>query len=1224
MAKTSLYVQLLGRPEIWINEQRLTTLGPAKADALFYYLAATKRIHARQNLAMMLWPDNDSGVARRYLRRHLVTVRHHVGDYMNIVDDLLGLNLPTDDMVDIHQLIASTKRHTAHQALPDPELLTHYRHAVTLYQGEFLADFDLPETPDFSDWVAEMREEMRMKVATLLYRLSDAMVLQRNQTQAHDDLDRLLALVPWHEEGHRLKMRLLYESGQRWAALEQYAMLQKMLEQELDVPPDEETERLVEQIRAGESTPDKQEGPPTKQSATFSEPTASSPAKKHHAPSSVLPLYGREEFLSTAQYYLQTATYRLITLVGMGGAGKSHIALTLAQLVEEHFAHGVCFVPLAGVQPTTETFGADDRHRALDKETQRVMMDALCIAIANTLRLPCPPDAQQVDVVMDYLATHPLLLILDNFEHLLPAAALLVRLLQNAPDLVILVTSRVRLNLMDEAVLIVESLSTPAEEEEEEITPLWRDVWLAEWAHSAQSGQRATINPDISASQPQTLPYPCLQFFIDCAKRQHPDFVATQTNLPYIIKICQLVDGLPLAIELAAQWIGHLRCEEIFEQLTHDLALLQNDITYLSADADVLRHQSMEVVFAHSWQMLPTQAQKVLAQCSLFVGNFSQKAVSAITKSNIMVLKRLTDHSLLSLHEQGRYGLHFLTRQWVHTQIIQEDTPLDLNQFWSAYCAYYLRLMMNEADRLNGEDAPLALATLRREFENIRQAWQQAVQRRYFHLIQETLDAVVDAYGCMGLYQEGLDMVYALQQNLGDANERTQAPFTQSSSILYQQLQGRSQIVEAKIYFEMGDYVMAQRKAMDALAMDHNSPRGVDEIRCHLILGMALTRLGSADEAIKHTQQALTQIEQHPIPLHQVATLQADTYFLLANMALYQNNFEQADRYSQAAMSCYQQIGHQHGVAHVLRFWAKCAEVQEEFEPAQRYMYDALKIHQKLQMSEDVVNTLDSLGRLCLRQGRITESIQYQEASFALLTEMGLRMQTSDVYTSLGILYVMVGQLEKATTYLEKAIEFFEKAQDINNMCYTYCYLSAINIWSHNVDSALDFAEQALRLVDKMNQADGMTIVYGYIGDAWIASGDYQKAAEFFQKGLDKAIELNQPHLELGVYTGLAKVSLHLEDVDGVRQSMEAVWSRLDLTSLQCARLDYFYPAWICYQLMQAMNDPRQSTLLTALVEQLMAWADQIEDVDMRQSALTHVPVNRAILMEWERVKGEK
>ncbi|MEM7539115.1 MAG: bacterial transcriptional activator domain-containing protein, partial [Chloroflexota bacterium] len=203
--RETLIIQLLGVPQIVVNQEALT-FRLAKSYGLLYYLVAEIRLFSRSELADLFWPDSKPHIGRRHLSNRLVDIRPYVGDHISITRNMLGVEKTICPYVDIHQLSTLTESNGYDEAVLSPAQMRDHRQAVDLYRGEFLQGFYLPETPIINDWVEHHREEMRTKVAHLLYHLTQAEMTTGNHPQAYADIERLLTLAPWHEGAYQLKM----------------------------------------------------------------------------------------------------------------------------------------------------------------------------------------------------------------------------------------------------------------------------------------------------------------------------------------------------------------------------------------------------------------------------------------------------------------------------------------------------------------------------------------------------------------------------------------------------------------------------------------------------------------------------------------------------------------------------------------------------------------------------------------------------------------------------------------------------------------------------------------------------------------------------------------------------------------------------------------------------------------------------------------------------------
>ncbi|MEZ4617363.1 MAG: BTAD domain-containing putative transcriptional regulator [Caldilineaceae bacterium] len=495
---------------------------------------------------------------------------------------------------------------------------------------------------------------------------------------------RLLHLDPYHEPTHRQLMRLLAQSGQRSAALAQYESCRHLLATELDVPPDETTTALVEQIRAGafdkrtaRLSLSKSRGPDDKMNSSGLEPVTQSPghpviqSSGHSLPSQSTPFIGRAAELAQIEQLLANPDCRLLTLLGGGGVGKSRVAIAAAGRQVPHFPDGICFVALASVGTA----------------------ELLLVAIAESLGMETISSDLLAQVVA-YLQPRRMLLVLDNFEHLLAGAETIARLLHNAPQIKVLITSRQRLHLLEE--------------------------WLLPIGGLAMTGGVAGDAGEL---------------FLRSAQRVHSSF-RLDDQAASIAAICRQVEGMPLALELAASWVRVMSCAEISVQMQQNLDFLTTALRNLPA-----RHRSIHALFDQSWRLLAPDEQRVLAAVSVFQGGWTlAEAVQVLTldqglapvvesRAIAHLLLALVDKSLVQGGDQQRFRMHELVRQFAAEQLAGSGAAASIRQ---RHYNTYLQLARTADQKVRGPEAVEWFARLEAEQDNIRGAWQWALDTKRF------------------------------------------------------------------------------------------------------------------------------------------------------------------------------------------------------------------------------------------------------------------------------------------------------------------------------------------------------------------------------------------------------------------------------------------------------------------------------------------------------------
>ena len=311
-------------------------------------------------------------------------------------------------------------------------------------------------------------------------------------------------------------------------------------------------------------------------------------------PRPLTPFIGRRKEVADIFERLTGPDCRLLTLLGPGGVGKTRLAIEVAYRWRER-GRGALFVDLQPVQSE----------------------ELLVLAIADALDSSLATRDDPREALLRYLQDKTLLLVLDNFEHLVGGAALLTEMLQAGPGLTLLVTSRVLLNLQEEWLYLAEGLSFPADGE---------------------------------TSATELAGYDAVQLFVARAQQVRPDFILEAEALP-VARLCRLVEGLPLTLELAAVWTKTMSVAAVADRIQDDLSLLSTSLRNVPE-----KHRSMQVVFQRSWQLLSPEEQAVFQGLSIFQGGFDTAAAVEVTGASLPALAALTDHSLVRRQPDGRTG----------------------------------------------------------------------------------------------------------------------------------------------------------------------------------------------------------------------------------------------------------------------------------------------------------------------------------------------------------------------------------------------------------------------------------------------------------------------------------------------------------------------------------------------------------------------------------------
>jgi predicted ATPase/DNA-binding SARP family transcriptional activator len=665
-----LTLRLLGTPQVSRDGSPVTGFISSKAQGLLYYLAVTGRAHTREALAGLFWSDMPEVQAAKNLRNVLSNLRALAGQQLVITRQEVTFDRASAYWLDV-ELFLSTLGDAATRDLGA------LHRAVELYQGDFLDGFYVSEALAFEEWVLGRRSLLKGHVLQALHTLVTRHLEREEYAAGIDYANNLLAIEPWREETHRHLMVLLARSRQRSAALAQYETCRRVLARELQVEPMHETTALYEHIRAAAAPP------------------------PHNLPPQPTAFVGRQAELAEVTRFLSNPGAQLLTLVGPGGIGKTRLALQAAARCVEpeasydtHFADGVFVVPLAVGLPGMG-------------EAQPSLIAAMADALQFSFQGPVHPQAQ----LLGYLREKRMLLVLDNFEHLVAEARQLGDILRLAPGIKLLVTSRTRLNLQEEWLLELTGLEYP-------------------------SGGAEGEAPAAQAARPLEA-YSAIALFVQQARRVRPGFVLEAASEPAVVRICQLAEGVPLAIELAASWLRVLSGAEILAELEQGLDFLTSSLQNVPA-----RHRSLRAVFEHSWALLPPLEQSLFQRLSVFRGGFRREAAASVVGASLPLLAGLADKSLLRRNADGRNEVHELLRQYADEHLRADAAEFE--QVHDQHCHYYADLLTAYQPQLQGTGAELqaAMATLNAERENVRAAWNWAVEHRKIVELNQFMDCL--------------------------------------------------------------------------------------------------------------------------------------------------------------------------------------------------------------------------------------------------------------------------------------------------------------------------------------------------------------------------------------------------------------------------------------------------------------------------------------------------
>jgi len=593
---------------------------------------------------------------------------------------------------------------------------------------------------------------------------------------------------------------------------------------------------------------------------------------------------------------------RLVTIVGPGGIGKTRLAQHAIADLAGRFADGAHFVSL------------EDAHDA----------DALLARIAQAAGSPLRGSASALDQVSSALRERTMLLALDNFEQLVETGATVLEpLLAAAPGLALIVTSRMRIGLTLERLLPLAGLPCPEDEDADRVEA-----------------------------------FDAARVFVAAAHRVAPE-LQPQAEAAAIVDICRLLDGLPLALELAAAWTRVLTCAEIAAELREGTALLRDD-----SAARGSRHASIEQVFEQSWRRLAPVEREALAFLSVFQGGFSAEAARAVAGTPLPVLGALIDKSLL--HKDGRrLALHPLVQQLAALRL----DPAMLVQARRAHAAWFHRLLAQWAPAVAaGERA--ALQAVDDELENCRQAWRQAVADGDVAAVRATGGALHQQLDHRGRYGEGLALM----------RQAIDAPPLRGDRALQAWLLARA----AHFEYRLDRYADAHALAGRALAIG-SADAGTRQ-QAHGVIGTTALRQGRHAEALACFEEVFEIAEQGGDAATAAAALDHQ-----ALAQKYLGRYDTALTLTLEALARYRALGQVVGEAICLANLGGLHLVRDEAAAAETYLLEAVALCEREGLAGPLQYALGNLCDIDLRFGRLDAGQAHGEQLASLARASGQR-----------------------------------------------------------------------------------------------------------------------------------------------------------------------------------------------------------------------------------------
>ncbi|HEX6384555.1 MAG TPA: BTAD domain-containing putative transcriptional regulator, partial [Anaerolineae bacterium] len=1029
-----------------------------KGQALLCYLALTSKAHSRPALAGLLWPEMEDEKALMNLRHVLKQLKRHLSPHLAISRQSIGFNQEVPYWLDVAEFEAGVAARSDSGRL---------QAAVKLYGGDFLDGFYLSDVDYFDEWVLAQRARLRELALAALHRLVTHFTAQAEYVRAIAYARQQLAIEPWREEGHRELMRLLALCGERSAALRQYETCRRIMAEEVAVEPAAETEALYQAIRAGQGSRRAEE----RGSRTDSH--ARTPALPHNLPPEPTPLIGRETELAKLGHFLAAPHPRLVTVVGLGGVGKTRLAVATARQWTEGdspFTDGVYFVSLASLNDAAQLLPA--LARAVDFSF-----------LASDARSP----QQQI---LDYLQHKRLLLVLDNYEHLLPDVSLVASVLSAAPHVKLLVTSRERLRVY-----------------EEQVFP------LAGLAYSA--GEVTEVEPAV-------------QLFMERARRLQPDFALRPADMPPLTTICCQVEGMPLGLELAAAWVDTLSLAQIAAELQRSLDVLRTDLRNVSD-----RHSSLRAVFDASWQRLAAAEQRLFDRISVFRGGFTQVAAAQVMDATPRQLTRLEHNSFLRYDASaGRYFVHELLRQFGAEKLAAK--PMLAQATRERHSVYYCDFLSERTEDWHTARQMDAFAAVTRDADNIQQAWHWALVQEDWQRLVRAIDSLAWYYQWQGRFVDGQSIFKAVV-------EQVKVEDIVGSAIPPDRLRlwAKALAWQGQGWRYGGSNSTAQALLQQSLALLERPELAGQDTRPE----KAFALLVLADWVGHPDRQEVRRLFEQCLALYQELGNQWGIAVSLGGLSfldLVSGNYALAVNKVETSLAIHEALGNQQEVAISQGRLGRIHRLQGHLDEAERLHREALSLSRRIGFRSHLANFNASLADTLTWQGKFEEAYQLTSKALAMCQELGQRYHEG--YTRIFTCQALVhfGDYRQTRQEAARALSLMREAGDQTNEGVIHEVLAQLALAESSYEEAQSAFRESVRIIKGGTPEMLIGCSLAGLGYAACRLGQLPQARQHLVEALSSALALK---VYLPVVFALPGVALFLATTGDVVRAVE-IWAQ--------------------------------------------------------------------------------
>ena len=1026
--------------QVTLDSQPVSRFRSSKNAGLLVYLALqSDRPFLREVLATLFWPEESETNARNNLRQAVYQLRKVLGNlenpdepYLLVTRQTVQFNADSDFTLDVNQFWQSI-------AIGDKEA------AAAVYPGDLLPGFTC-DSLLFEDWLRHEREQLHQAALEAMSEVTQGHLQAGRPDKAQVFARQQLLLEPWRELAHRQLMRAFALAGDRSRALAQYEQCREILWDELGIEPAAETVALYENIKSGDHGP-----------IVLDESLVPSDEVRHNLPVPMTPFIGREQELAELTKLLVDTQVHIITILGPGGIGKTRLALEAAgrqRHPSSPFPDGVFFVSMAPVESANE------------------ILSTLAAALDLSYHPSGHNASSEREQILAYLARKNMLLIMDNFEHILEGRTLLLEISQQATKVKLLVTSQERLQMRGEQVFPIHGLEMPQ-----------------------LDGPKKDAATDYAAAQ----------LFLNISRRTVPDFELLVGDAEQIHRICGLVEGMPLGLELAASWTGLMPLSDIAGEIEKSMQLLSTE------HHDVpKRHRSIQATLDASWKRLTPEQKRAFQGVTIFRGGFTRSAAVEVAHADLSLLFALVNKSWLSYERKNdRYQIHELLRQYGSNKLrIETALEQEVRKRHSAHFCGYLK--GRETDWFGARQQEAA-AEVRLEIKNIQSAWRWAASQGDVRLLAQGHNSLGRFYSREMRIIDGREDFRSAANGLSNLLAQQEIDDSQSLTLL-------SQILAWQAHFADEPAQKQKILVQSQDILDRGSATGHDR-RAE----QAFIFLEQAYATKKQDYEASIRFSKLALGLFQALGDQAGEAQALMELGL---NYRRLGRPLQAIgalranLDIRQQLEDALGSADAMSWLGIALMYQQNLKEAEQLFRQALRLFRQLGSRYHEAATLMHLSWLQIHTGEILVARELVEQAKVLEREFGLPVNLW-VHMASAACNIHLGRYAEAKAEVFYALDIAEQRGLSEETASGKLGLAWIAMAQEDLEGAKGYLQESLAISREAKDVDQFTPI-GWLGYVARAQGDDLTARKHLKDVLRAVIEYD--YTELNIWLPLASL----------------------------------------------------------------------------------------------------